>query len=199
MGGMSLNNDSKAVPPQIGAPMGQPLQGNLPPQSGFPNKPAAPNAAAPNMAPMNNRPIPPNNNLQQQGINPQLPPMSNQNGAQHNQMPPMNGPSQSLNGSTNQFAPPVQSAAPANPHFPPMQQQNRPPANFGAPPLPGQTQNQNIAATNGQDNQLKQAPLMPPNPIASSQPPQMKKYPAQPQMPPYPQVKKKTLFCSKNK
>lgn len=106
---MSLNNDVKAPPTQIGAPsLSQQLPlGSFPPQSGQINKPLAPNAAPNTVASpmghmnpqMNSRPIPSN---MPQGLNNNMPP-----GAGLPPMPNQKGDPHTINGATNQFVPQV--------------------------------------------------------------------------------------------
>lgn len=76
--------------------------------------------------------------------------------------------------------------SPISSQLPPMPQQNRPPSvnpNFGAPPLPGQVQNQNQISSNGSE-----IPTVQPSQIPSSQQPPLQRYPAQSQLPQYQQV-----------
>lgn len=87
---------------------------------------------------------------------------------------------------------PMSAPSPMNSQLPSMPQQNRPPSanpNIGAPPLPGQVQNQNQISTIGSEIANVQ-----PTQIPSSQQPPMQRYPAQSQMPQYPQVKQINTF-----
>lgn len=77
--------------------------------------------------------------------------------------------------------------SPMSSQLQPMSQQNRPPSvnpHFGAPPLAGQAQSQNQISSNGSEIATVQ-----PTQISSSQQPPLQRYPAQSQMPQYPQVK----------
>lgn len=182
MAEMTMSNDIKGPPTQFGAPAEQQTFGNIPSPAGFPNKTMVTNV----VPPMGSRPFPPNNNIPTSGSNPQLSSLSSQNGAPNN--PPALVP-QSYNGSS-QF--PTHQPTMQNPQITPIPQHSRPSTaypNLAPPPLPGQIQNQNIVPSNGQSNQLDQSLQ---NRIPPSQ--SIQKYPTQPQMQQYIQVKQTYHF-----